>query len=255
MSLGKAMIHARKQKSIARAAALAGEQVTIHSAHILQMPVLVLNASYEPINICGARRALVLVLKGIARTEEEHGLTLHAQRSRIAMPSVIRLLEYRRIPYQTRALSRKTFCCAIATPASTAARRFPPAISRWITSFPVRAVATPPGRIWSPAATAAIAAKATACCTRSTIWRCCAIPVPSRCTPAARSCGCWAGEMTAGENISSFEDHSPQASRVNPCRATSAIALISVADVFRDSGRSRRRFSFPANSRKAMSTS
>ena len=71
------------------------------------MPVLVLNASYEPINICGARRALVLVLKGIARTEEEHGLTLHAQRSRIAMPSVIRLLEYRRIPHQTRALSRK----------------------------------------------------------------------------------------------------------------------------------------------------
>jgi hypothetical protein len=98
MSLGKAMIHARKQKSIARAAALAGEKVTVHSAHILQMPVLVLNASYEPINICGARRALVLVLKGIARTEEEHGLILHAQRSRIPMPSVIRLLEYRRIP-------------------------------------------------------------------------------------------------------------------------------------------------------------
>jgi hypothetical protein len=30
----------------------------------LQKPVLVLNASYEPINICAARRALVLVLKG-----------------------------------------------------------------------------------------------------------------------------------------------------------------------------------------------
>jgi 5-methylcytosine-specific restriction endonuclease McrA len=112
MSLGKAMIHARKQKSLARAAAFAGEhtalQHSLQAVHILQMPVLVLNASYEPINICGARRALVLVLKGIARTEEEHGLiTLHAQRTRIAMPSVIRLLEYRRIPYQTRALSRK----------------------------------------------------------------------------------------------------------------------------------------------------
>src|SRR5664280_1174551 len=111
MSLGKAMIHARKQKSIARAVALAGEHSlglhSIQTTHLLQMPVLVLNASYEPINICGARRALVLVLKGIARTEEEHGLTLHAQRSRIAMPSVIRLLEYRRIPHQTRALSRK----------------------------------------------------------------------------------------------------------------------------------------------------
>jgi 5-methylcytosine-specific restriction endonuclease McrA len=73
----------------------------------LQTPVLVLNASYEPINICGARRALVLVLKGVARTEEEQGAMLHAARMRVAMPSVIRLLEYRRIPHQTRALSRK----------------------------------------------------------------------------------------------------------------------------------------------------
>lgn len=110
MSLGKAMIHARKQKSAVRAAAHvaeSGAHAGMHASHILQMPVLVLNASYEPINICGARRALVLVLKGIARTEEEHGMTLHAQRSLIAMPSVIRLLEYRRIPHQTRALSRK----------------------------------------------------------------------------------------------------------------------------------------------------
>src|SRR6516225_2004803 len=112
MSLGKAMIHARKQKAIARAAMLNSDHGS-HShhygppPHILQMPVLVLNASYEPINICGARRALVLVLKGIARTEEEHGLKLHAQRAFIALPSVIRLLEYRRIPHQTRALSRK----------------------------------------------------------------------------------------------------------------------------------------------------
>jgi 5-methylcytosine-specific restriction endonuclease McrA len=73
----------------------------------MQTPVLVLNASYEPINICGARRALVLVLKGVARTEEEQGAILHAARVNIAMPSVIRLLEYRRIPHQTRAISRK----------------------------------------------------------------------------------------------------------------------------------------------------
>jgi len=101
MSLGKAMIHARKQKAIAKAVVLAADHGTTPyaHAHILQMPVLVLNASYEPINICGARRALVLVLKGIARTEEEHGLSLHAQRTIIAMPSVIRLLEYRRIPH------------------------------------------------------------------------------------------------------------------------------------------------------------
>ena len=73
----------------------------------MQTPVLVLNASYEPINICGARRALVLVLKGVARTEEEQGTELHSHRMKMQMPSVIRLLEYRRIPHQTRALSRK----------------------------------------------------------------------------------------------------------------------------------------------------
>lgn len=76
-------------------------------ALLLQTPVLVLNASYEPINICGARRAIVLVLKGLAMPEEENGHDLHAARITMRVPSVIRLLEYRRIPHQTRALSRK----------------------------------------------------------------------------------------------------------------------------------------------------
>ena len=77
------------------------------SLHRLHQPVLVLNASYEPINICAARRALVLVLKGVASTEEASQHTLHAARREFPVPSVIRLLEYRRIPHQTRALSRK----------------------------------------------------------------------------------------------------------------------------------------------------
>ena len=42
-------------------------------AHALHAPVLVLNASYEPINVCAARRAIVLVLKGVAMAEEENG--------------------------------------------------------------------------------------------------------------------------------------------------------------------------------------
>lgn len=73
----------------------------------MHAPVLVLNASYEPINVCAARRAIVLVLKGVATTEEINGHTLHASRLCMRIPSVIRLLEYRRIPHQTRALSRK----------------------------------------------------------------------------------------------------------------------------------------------------
>ena len=74
--------------------------------HALLAPVLVLNASYEPINVCAARRALVLVLKGVAMTEEENGHFLHSARVAMRLPSVIRLLEYRRIPHQSRALSR-----------------------------------------------------------------------------------------------------------------------------------------------------
>src|SRR5246127_3961337 len=77
------------------------------AVHSLLAPVLVLNASYEPINVCAARRALVLVLKGVAMTEEENGHFLHSARVAMRLPSVIRLLEYRRIPHQSRALSRK----------------------------------------------------------------------------------------------------------------------------------------------------
>ncbi len=73
----------------------------------LHRPVLVLNSSFEPINVCAARRALVLVLKGVAAAEEVSTGHIHTARQAIRVPSVIRLLEYRRIPHQTRALSRK----------------------------------------------------------------------------------------------------------------------------------------------------
>src|SRR5215472_4280480 len=73
----------------------------------LHRPVLVLNASYEPINICAARRALVLILKGVASAEELAPSQIHSAKRTLHVPSVIRLLEYRRIPHQTRALSRK----------------------------------------------------------------------------------------------------------------------------------------------------
>ncbi len=73
----------------------------------MHSPVLVLNATYEPINICAARRALVLVLKGVARAEEEHPRFIKSPSLSIPVPSVIRLLEFRHIPHQSRALSRK----------------------------------------------------------------------------------------------------------------------------------------------------
>jgi 5-methylcytosine-specific restriction endonuclease McrA len=73
----------------------------------LHRPVLVLNASYEPINVCAARRALVLVLKGVAQPEEQTSANIYSAHQAMPVPSVIRLLEYRRIPIQARSLSRK----------------------------------------------------------------------------------------------------------------------------------------------------
>ena len=74
---------------------------------VLQAPVLVLNATFEPINVTAVRRALVLMLKGVAQAEETNSHEVHSASRRVAVPSVIRLLTYRHIPQQSRALSRK----------------------------------------------------------------------------------------------------------------------------------------------------
>ncbi|MGH9784117.1 MAG: HNH endonuclease [Terriglobia bacterium] len=74
---------------------------------MLQSPVLVLNATYEPVNVCAARRAVILILNGVALAEEQASGFIHSTRLAMPVPSVIRLLEYRRIPHQARALSRK----------------------------------------------------------------------------------------------------------------------------------------------------
>ena len=69
--------------------------------------VLVLNASYEPINVCSERRAVVMIFKGVARVEEHNGHVLHSEKMILHAPSVIRLTDYIHIPYKNRSLSRK----------------------------------------------------------------------------------------------------------------------------------------------------
>jgi 5-methylcytosine-specific restriction endonuclease McrA len=60
--------------------------------------VLVLNASYEPINVCTVRRAAVLVLKSRAEMIERGEGALHSERLELERPCVIRLVRYVRIP-------------------------------------------------------------------------------------------------------------------------------------------------------------
>jgi len=83
---------------------------------------LVLNASYEGVNIVPARRALTLVLKGAAVVEKVSRYTIRTARIDIPVPSVVRLLRYRRLPRLSRSVSRRGYFCETATAASTADR-------------------------------------------------------------------------------------------------------------------------------------
>jgi 5-methylcytosine-specific restriction endonuclease McrA len=64
--------------------------------------VLVLNASYEPLNVCSVRRAHVLVFKGRAEVIEELATPLHSATDTYPWPHVIRLLQYVRVPRSVR---------------------------------------------------------------------------------------------------------------------------------------------------------
>ena len=66
--------------------------------------VLVLNASYEPLNVTTVRRAHVLVFKGKAEVIEELTQQLHSATDTYPWPHVIRLVAYVRVP---RAVQRK----------------------------------------------------------------------------------------------------------------------------------------------------
>ena len=70
--------------------------------------VLVLNTTYEPLNVCSARRALVLLLKGKAETLERSGAVYRSERSTYAVPHVIRLRRYVHVPRKaTKRISRR----------------------------------------------------------------------------------------------------------------------------------------------------
>lgn len=66
--------------------------------------VLVLNASYEPLNITSWRRAVVLLIKGKAEQLENNERLIYTD---FPLPSVIRLRHYVRVPYKEIPLTRR----------------------------------------------------------------------------------------------------------------------------------------------------
>ncbi len=64
---------------------------------------LVLNATYEPLCVVPARRALVLVLKEKAEVVHATDRQYHSERSALPAPSVIRLTYFVKVPFRARA--------------------------------------------------------------------------------------------------------------------------------------------------------
>lgn len=73
---------------------------------LTNLPVLVLNQSYEPLNICRVRRAVVLIQNGKAEMLENGLGTLHSAKELFEIPSVIRLGAMIKRPRSERKMTR-----------------------------------------------------------------------------------------------------------------------------------------------------
>ncbi len=75
---------------------------------IINRSVLMLNQNYEPLTVCSARRAIVLSFQGkveiIANKENSYVRTV---RHNYALPAVIRLWQYKKVPFKRIVLTRK----------------------------------------------------------------------------------------------------------------------------------------------------
>ena len=87
---------------------------------------LVLNATYEPLCVVPARRAVVLVLTAKAVSVSDRDEVVHSARTRLEVPAVVRLTRFVKVPYRaTVPLTRKAvfardggrcvYCGAVAT--------------------------------------------------------------------------------------------------------------------------------------------
>ncbi len=74
---------------------------------MVSAPVLVLNQNYEPLNVCNAGRAFVLVDRGKAEVLEHNDGTLRTPSRAFPRPSVIRLVYLIKRPRPRMRLTRK----------------------------------------------------------------------------------------------------------------------------------------------------
>jgi len=73
---------------------------------MINLPVLVLNQSYEPLNLCRVRRAVTLIFYGKAEVVENSRGELHSATRIFEIPSVIRLVYMVKRPRLQRKLNK-----------------------------------------------------------------------------------------------------------------------------------------------------
>ncbi len=75
---------------------------------LIHRNVLMLNQNYEPLTVCSAKRAIVLLFQGKAEMiESADGLNIRTVHNAYSLPSVVRLWQYRRVPFKRIMLTRK----------------------------------------------------------------------------------------------------------------------------------------------------
>jgi len=74
---------------------------------LINLPVLVLNQNYQPLNVCNARRAIVLLDLGKAELMTNGRGDIHTITRTVPVPSVIRLMHMIKRPLLRRRLSRR----------------------------------------------------------------------------------------------------------------------------------------------------
>lgn len=74
---------------------------------MINSPVLVLNQNYQPLNICNAKRAIVLLGRGKAELLVNGRGHMHSVSRDVPVPSVIRLIYMVKRPMVRRRLSRR----------------------------------------------------------------------------------------------------------------------------------------------------
>lgn len=73
----------------------------------LNAPVLVLSSSYEAVQICSVKRAVLLLLGNKAHSVEPSDYLVRSPSTQLQIPEVIRLHRYVRLPYEEVPFSRK----------------------------------------------------------------------------------------------------------------------------------------------------